>query len=97
MAETKKSLKDSVQDLRLSTLERKSDVKDLEHDESFGNQKAVNKYVNDKIKDNDATDSAQQQKIDDLEKKLDGTRKALLAISLVSVAAFVSGLVSLVL
>lgn len=72
----KKDLKDSLQDLRLSTLERKSDVKDYEHD---------------------AKDKAQQQRIDELEKKLSSTRKSLLAITVLSLLAFISGLLNIIL
>lgn len=93
----KKDLKDSLQDLRLSTLERKSDVKDYEHDEAVDSQKAVNKYVSSKIKDNDAVDKAQQQRINELEKRLSSTRKSLLAITVLSLLAFISGLLNIIL
>lgn len=93
----KKDLKDSLQDLKLSTLERKSDVKDYEHDNAIGSQKAVNKYVSSKIKDNDAVDKAQQQRIDELEQKLSSTRKSLLVITVLSLLAFISGLLNIIL
>lgn len=100
----KKGLKDSLQDLKLSTLERKSDVKDLEHDikdkehdDAISSQKAVNKYVSGKLKDNDAVDNAQQERIEELEQKLSSTRKSLLAITILSLLAFISGLLSIVL
>lgn len=93
----KKGLKDSLQDLKLSTLERKSDVKDLEHDDAISSQKAVNKYVSGKLKDNDAVDNAQQERIEELEQKLSSTRKSLLVITILSLLAFISGLLSIVL
>lgn len=72
------------------------DAKDKEHDKAIDNQKAVNKYVNDKIKNNDSIDKIQQQRINELEQKLNSTRKSLLVITIVSLLAFISGLLNII-